>query len=54
MGWLAVAGVALGVAAAWAVLRYAARKRGGQRPPLGELMFPVHHTDRRQDDERED
>ena len=52
MGWLAVAGVALGVAAAWAVLRYAARKRGGQRPTLGELMFPVHHTDRRQDDQR--
>ena len=44
----------IGVAAAWAVLRYAARKRGGQRPTLGELMFPVHHTDRRQDDERED
>ncbi len=54
MSWLAVAGVALGVAAAWGVLRYAASKRDGKMPSLGELMFPVHHTDRKQDDERED
>ena len=54
MSWLAVAGVALGGGAAWLMVRWLAARRGGKMPTLGELMFPVHHTDRRQDDERED
>lgn len=52
MSWLAVAGVVLGGGVAWLMVRWLAARRGGKMPTLGELMFPVHHTDRQQDDQR--
>ena len=52
MSWLAVAGVALGGGVAWLIVRWLAARRDGKMPTLGELMFPVHHTDHKQDDQR--
>ena len=52
MALLAVAGVALGGGVAWLIVRWLAARRDGKMPTLGELMFPVHHTDHKQDDQR--
>ena len=52
MSLLAVAGVALGGGVAWLIVRWLAARRDGKLPTLGELMFPVHHTDHKQDDQR--
>ena len=52
MSLLAVAGVALGGVVAWLIVRWLAARRDGKMPTLGELMFPVHHTDHKQDDQR--
>ena len=37
---------------AWLVVRWLTARRDGKMPTLGELMFPVHHTDHKQDDQR--
>ncbi len=52
MSLLAVAGVVLGGGVAWLIVRWLAARRDGKMPTLGELMFPVHHTDHKQDDQR--
>ena len=45
MNFFPVVGVGLGVIIGYFSVRYIADKMGKPIPVIGELMFPMHHTD---------